>query len=133
MSKKINTGNDGFTLIEVIISLAIFAIGFLAVASMQYTSSFGNRNSFEATEASAIAADRMEELMILPFDHTDLDPLANPHQVTQDKYDIQWQVTMEDLNADGIDDAKAIELAVTWNRVRSNPRSVDFAFIRHNI
>ena len=37
--------NKGFTLIEVLITLAIFSIGILAVAAMQMSSTKGNASS----------------------------------------------------------------------------------------
>ena len=37
--------NQGFTLIEVLIALAIFAVGFLALSSMQITAINTNANS----------------------------------------------------------------------------------------
>ena len=55
--------DKGFTLIETLIALAIFSIGILAVASLQVSASLQSRNSSEITEASAIASNRMEELI----------------------------------------------------------------------
>ena len=66
----------GYTLIEIMIAISIFAIGFLAIASLQITASQNNRTGSEITEAATIATDRIEMLMGLPFDDPLLDPAA---------------------------------------------------------
>lgn len=126
--------NKGFTLIEVLIALAIFSIGMLAVASLQVSASLQNRSSSEITEASAMASDQMEELMLRPFDHADLDPALNPHLLNSGKYGIQWEVTETDLNGDAINESKTVELTVSYDKVLSaaaNPRQITMLFIKH--
>jgi len=58
----------GFTFIEVLIALTVFAVGILAVAAMQTTSSGGNAKARYLSEATSWAADRMETLMNLNYD-----------------------------------------------------------------
>jgi len=48
-------GREGFTLLEVLIAVTIFAIGILAVASMQLTSIQGNAFGNEMTTATFLA------------------------------------------------------------------------------
>lgn len=50
----------GFTLIEVLIALAILAIGLLAIVSMQSTSAKGNVEARKLTRAIRLAETRME-------------------------------------------------------------------------
>ena len=130
-----NPGNKGFTLIEVLIALGIFAIGFLAVASLQISANLGGRKAIEATQASAMASDVMEELMISPFDDENLDPAKNPHLRSDGKYEIEWEVADSDLNADGDSDAKMIELSVNWKSLLSNgvQRNLKIIFIKHDL
>jgi prepilin-type N-terminal cleavage/methylation domain-containing protein len=61
-------GSHGFTLIEVVIAISIFAIGFLAVAALQISANKSSRRALEVTEATAIASNQMERLMSLSFD-----------------------------------------------------------------
>ena len=126
-----NRADKGFTLIEVLIALAIFSIGILAVASMQLSARLQSRSSAEITEASAIASGQMEELMLRPFDHADLDPVLNPHQLTLGKYAIQWMVIDSDLNGDTINDSKTVELTASYN-MGSNQRQITMFFIKHD-
>ena len=122
-----NKADKGFTLIEVLMALAIFSIGILAVASLQVTASLQSRNSREIAEASASAYSQMEALMIRPFAHTDLD--AGAHALTSGLYSIQWTVTASNLNADSIDESKNVVLTV--NKTNSTKHQIKFSFIHH--
>jgi type IV pilus assembly protein PilV len=64
--------SQGFTLVELMIALFIFAIGILAVASMQGEAIKGNSFSDLMTVANTLAEAKMEDLMGLPPSHDDL-------------------------------------------------------------
>ena len=70
------SAESGFTIIEVLIGISIFAIGMLAVARMQYytvrNTTVGNLTS----QATMLAHQKMEEIKAMNFD--DLDALASP-------------------------------------------------------
>jgi prepilin-type N-terminal cleavage/methylation domain-containing protein len=107
VSKK----NDGYTLIEVLIAIAIFSIGILAVASMQTDAIMKTVSSRNTTEALELASAHVEFLHGIPlyddsldldgngvveqFDmHADLVEIVdNPHEIAVDRYTIQWTVT----------------------------------------
>ena len=78
--------NHGYTLIEVLIAMAIFAIGILAIFSMQITATGSNALARGLTENYTAAMDKVEELLALPYDDPDLDPDAgaNPHVLARD-------------------------------------------------
>ncbi len=62
-------GNEsGFTLIEVLIALTIFAIGLLALAGMQVTGIQGNAKAHEVTAKSALAMGVLEQIHALEGD-----------------------------------------------------------------
>jgi type IV pilus assembly protein PilV len=65
---KIRFGNDGFSLLEVLVAVAVVGIGFLAAASMQGTSVTGNSKSRYWTYATYLAQDKMEEFRNTNFD-----------------------------------------------------------------
>ncbi|RLG27950.1 hypothetical protein DRO03_10980 [Methanosarcinales archaeon] len=62
----------GFTLIEILIAIAIFAFGILAVAAMQIRAIQGNSFAGGMTGASSVAQNKMEELITLPFNDAQL-------------------------------------------------------------
>ena len=65
--------NQGFTLIEVLIAMSIFAIGILAVGSMQVSAINKYAGARNSTTVVTVAKDRVEELNGLAFDDADLD------------------------------------------------------------
>ncbi|UCF95362.1 MAG: prepilin-type N-terminal cleavage/methylation domain-containing protein [Desulfobacterales bacterium] len=71
-SFKLRGNGRGFTLIEVLIALAVFAIGILGVFSMQIRAINGNAVARGVTENYTSAMDKVEELMALPFDNAQL-------------------------------------------------------------
>jgi prepilin-type N-terminal cleavage/methylation domain-containing protein len=82
---------SGFTLIEVLLALVIFAIGILALGALQVRYIGGNALARNQTEAISIATDVLERLISVPADgSTDLvDGRHGPimvggHQVTWD-------------------------------------------------
>ena len=70
----------GFTFVELLIVIAIFAIGILAVASMQVTSINTNASARMSGEATALAANQLETLMASGYTDDALNPAFNPHK-----------------------------------------------------
>ncbi|MCP3177385.1 prepilin-type N-terminal cleavage/methylation domain-containing protein [Desulfuromonas sp. KJ2020] len=56
-------GQEGFTLVELLIAVTIFAIGLLAVAGMQITSIRGNSTANIVTSGTAVAEGILEEVL----------------------------------------------------------------------
>lgn len=128
LAKNTSKNNqEGFTLIEVLMAMAIFAIGILALAGLQVTYIGGNASAQMQTEATALGAQVIEHLKSLPFDAPDLDPAANPHQPpagASGPYDVRWTVA----DNTPVVNAKTIDVAVTpLNRV--NGRRVNISII----
>ena len=112
----------GFTFIEVLIVIAIFSVGILAVAVMQVKAINTNTSARLAGEATALAANQLEALMALGDGHDDLDPAKNPqHEIVDGAYKIKWIVTELDINGDGTNDSKTILVTVSC----SNPKAKD--------
>jgi type IV pilus modification protein PilV len=120
----VRTNTQGFTLIEIVIALAIFSIGILAIASVQMSSINGNSSARMQTEATTLAVERLERLIALPYDHADLDESNNPHQATSGSYTIVWRVS-EDVP---IPSTKTIIVTVTADN--PNARDVSLNFIK---
>ena len=120
--KSINIPCDqGFTLMEVLIALAIFAVGFLALSSMQITAINTNANSRNSTTVINIAKDRAEDLMALPYTDPDLAGSAAPgtnHAPAAD-------ANLIDNNEDGqIDEAgETGHITITWTVIDNQPRA----------
>ena len=126
--QKMQMDIKGFTLIEVLIVMAIFSIGILAVAAMQMTSTKGNASARRMTEATALAENQIENLMQLPYDHADLNPANNPHGGPQGPYTVNWNATEIDLDTDGTNDSKTVDVTVNWSY--GGDRNVSIQYIR---
>ena len=127
-NQKIQMDIKGFTLIEVLIVMAIFSIGILAVAAMQMTSTKGNASARRMTEATALAENQIENLMQLAYDHADHTPINNPHGGRQGPYPVNWNATEIDLDADGTNDSKTVDVTVSWSY--GGDRNVSIQYIR---
>lgn len=60
---------SGFTLIEVLVAMGIFAIGSLGVLAMVTTSMTLNNNARQIQEASLLAQWKLEQLQLVPIAH----------------------------------------------------------------
>ena len=111
----------GFTLIEVLIALAVFSIGILAVGSMQLRSTGGSTKARILTEASIWGQDRVETLMSRPYDDPTLSlgdvAGGTEHTATSGNYNFIWEVWDDTIDTSwGVrpaDDTKIIRVTVT--------------------
>ena len=84
----------GFTLLEVLVALIIFAIGMLALALCVPMATKRVSKAGSQTRASALASQAAEELLSIPYSDSDLiagthDDPANPHDGI---YYLRWVV-----------------------------------------
>ena len=108
--------SDGFTLIEILIAMAIFAIGILAVLSMQISSVNTNATAKKVTDNYTWAAQQGEEFMALPF----TDPVLN--DTGGNFFTPSQDVDGIDNDADGqIDEPGETGYATIAWRVQENP------------
>lgn len=176
---------NGFTLIEVLIVIAIFSIGILAASAMHGSSVKTNSTARKGTLALEYATDTMEMLMrINPsiqdrfnFDDDGANGVDDANEATdlnndtfdndgdgtvdnetvwhrlpefqagagysrggafyfpEDAYyssfcDLTWDITDIDCDNDGADDAKRIDITVTWD---NGAKSIQLTNIRTSI
>ena len=79
-------------MIEVLIAMAIFAVGILAVTTMQIRSINQNASARLQTEATNLAADWMEQLLALPYDDPWLDEANSPYEVQRGSYTVRCTI-----------------------------------------
>ncbi len=107
----IKESEHGFTIIEVMMTLSILAIGILGIAVLQVSSINTNASAKGATEGYTWAMDQVENLMNLPYDHPDLDVGSNGPIMSPDSaYEIRWTVAESDV----IQKTKSIHIIVKW-------------------
>lgn len=66
--KNLRQNQQGFTLLELLIAISIFAVGLLSIASMQITAIRTNSSANTLTAGSALAAGILEEILAWPAD-----------------------------------------------------------------
>lgn len=70
--KRVNPGDTGFTLVEIMIAICILGVGLLAVANMQTNSVYSNSLSGNTTAALTLAEDMMEDLLGMDWNDANL-------------------------------------------------------------
>ncbi len=115
------TGSRGFTLIEVLMAMAIFSIGILAVGTMQIQSANSNTGARIHTEESTWVVDQIERLTALDYDDGDLSE-DDDHSVAQGPYTVSWTV-VDDSPVEG---SKRIAVTATGDHARAQPITIDF-------
>jgi type IV pilus assembly protein PilV len=113
ISKTRLKGSAGFSLIEVLISLSVFTIGILAVASLVISSINENALARRVTEATALAEDRLESMLALPYENIETG------ESIEGAYTVSWNVAEDIIVAQ----TKSITVIVTW-QYRGNDRNV---------
>jgi len=121
-------GRRGFTLIEVLIAMAIFSLGMLAVGTLQITSTNSNARARIHTEEYTWVVDQIERLTALDYDHADLTATppypADPggHPVDHPPYEVTWWVS-DDTPVAG---AKRITVEANGSHPRARRIRIDF-------
>ncbi len=115
--QKKQTNCDGFSIMETLIALSIFTIGILAVASLVLAAIGENASARRVTEATALAEDRLEQLMAVSYDS-----LAG-NNVKIGAYEVVWDVAENVISPQ----TKLITVIVSW-QYRGKQRNVT---IRH--
>ncbi len=86
--------NDGFSLIEVLIAMAILTISIFGLYSLQVTNIQRNNKGNAITSASTWGTDQVEYLLALDYEHPDLaDGSHGPFN--RELYDISWVVSTD--------------------------------------
>jgi prepilin-type N-terminal cleavage/methylation domain-containing protein len=130
--------SGGFTLVELTIAIAVFAVGMLSLSAMLLAAMQGGSRGRHTTQASAIAESRMEQLQRLTW--AQIAPTAgwstpvavnNTVQAEADHneqtYMVDWRIT--NLVTDW---TRAIDVRVTWDEPGRPNREVTFSSIRFN-
>jgi type IV pilus assembly protein PilV len=114
---------DGFTLIEIMITLVILSIGLTALAGLQVSAIKGNTFSKRMTAAVSIANQKLEQ--IKDIDYANIISEAST-QITQSNMLFTRQVAV--TNNSPLANTKTVNVTVTWSD-GSNSHSVPITTI----
>ncbi len=114
--------DQGFTLIEIMAAVTIFAIGLLALAAIQVQTIQGNAYSHGMTEATGLAQGMIEDLLGRDYE-SDPDLQPGSHQALNGRYTLDWTVA-EDATYSL---TKTIAVEVSWQEKGLTKRvAIDF-------
>ena len=130
--------SGGFTLIELTIAIAVFAVGMLSLSAMLLAAMQGGSRGRHTTQASAIAESRMERLQRLGWTElTHAKACSTPEVVNntvqgdtnqnEESYTVNCQIA--DLVTGW---TREIDVLVTWDEPGRPNRSVTFSSVRFN-
>ncbi len=110
----------GFTLVEVLVAMTLFAIGILAVGGLQISSMRGNVLSSQINQGKYLAGAKLEELAavadtaaVVSGSETGLDGSGMPGG----NFDRTWVISALPAVSDN---ARRVEVQVSWSRGGQN-------------
>ncbi len=98
--RPMRIAEKGFTLVEVLVALTIFAVGLLALAGMQITAIQTNATAHTLTVATGLAEEVLEQFLALPKD----DALVTTEATAADN--LSWPGFPKNVGGIGSYDAK---------------------------
>ena len=126
MEASVINNQDGFTLIEGVMAIAIFAIGILAVGYMQLSAIKTNGSARMVTDAYSMASEKIEEFMTLPYDSGLSYGLDNSSPKAG--YTIAQAVSLNST----VPETQRIDVTVSW-RQRGSDRRLRLSHLRSEI
>jgi type IV pilus assembly protein PilV len=106
--------DKGFTLLELVVAILVFAVGILGIAKMQSLSVMGNSYGMHMSQAVNIAQDKLEELQDLSISSSTFGigtPSIAPYTIKVDGVDYTIQYNVKQVAALG---AREVEIEVQW-------------------
>lgn len=115
-------GQAGFTLVEILVAMTIFAVAVLGLAVGATSVMRANQTSYFSTVATNLAQDKLEEIKARSGDYiTSGGPITDT--VNNVTFSRSWTVT-DDSPASGV---KRIDVTVTWTDYMSHTLTVSSA------
>jgi prepilin-type N-terminal cleavage/methylation domain-containing protein len=139
---------NGFTLLEALIAIAILSVGLLALARLQIEATQGNAFAFDMTEATNCATLTIDDFLNSDYDDPRFDD-TNGNGLTNDlteegaaadysatcanenssiNYTMYWNVAENEP----ITGSKTINVIIKW-RMKSLDKTASFRYVRANI
>lgn len=116
----------GFTLIEIIMAMAIMAVGIIGVVRLLPVGLRASKSSEMMSRASFLAQEKMEELKLAGFDE-----LTKPNpsiDLEGEEGDYSWEAEVSEVELEGVtssEDIRSLSLTVSWQE-KGKPRSQKF-------
>ncbi len=106
----VHFGRKGFTLTEILVAFVILAVGILAIAAMQVTSTKSGYFSNNVTQATILAQDKLEYLKNLSYRHSHLSSGEHNEGMVTGTIFLRQYTIVEDAG----NSVKTITVTVQW-------------------
>ncbi len=117
--KKVSYSDEGFSLIEILITVLILSIGLLAIGKMQIGALSGTDLSGQILEATYIAQSKMDTLLCLDYDDPQLSVNATNSTIVKAASGTEYTVNPPIIDVNyPINNTKTITLKVSWQNGR---------------
>ncbi len=116
----------GFSLLELVIAIAVLAIGLVGVLQIFPVGLRASRRAGMATKAAFLGQNKLEELKTAGFDAITELPPKIPLSGTEDEF--EWEISIDEVDLDGLesdDEIRKVTVTVDWTE-RNKTRSKDF-------
>lgn len=120
---------EGFTLVEVMLAVAIFSIGILAIASMQIGATNANSSAYRLTERISLAEARIESLLFLPYGHPDLAQGNHQDPAPPAGYVITWNV----VDNAPVANSKTLSVSSAYQARDGVARTITLTYVKPSI
>ena len=122
MRRPPNRGEAGFTLIEVLVAVALSLIGLAGVLGLESASVRATAYSRHATEAAVLGEDKLEHLRTVPTaalaggtEHVDASGAVGPTGAYTRSWDVAWT-----------GDLALISVVVSWTERGTEPHGITY-------
>lgn len=123
---RMTSHERGFSLLELIIAVAVLAIGLVGILQIFPVGLRASRRSGMITKAAFLAQNKIEEVKITGFDAIQELPPKIP--LSGSEGDFEWEIAIDEVDLEGLDstdDIRQITVTVSWPE-RNRTRSKDF-------
>ena len=104
----------GFTIIDALLAISIFSVGFLALTATMWSASNTSRTTARADSSVITGQEMVERLSVLPIDHADLASATLFHIAPDEEtVEVEWEaLNATDTDSDGTPDFTTIAIRV---------------------
>ena len=117
--------NKGFSLLELIIAIAVLAVGLVGVLQIFPIGLRASQRAGMMTKAAFLAQNKIEDVKLAGFDAiTELPPKI---PLSGKDGDFEWNIKIDDVNLEGIENSsemRKVTVILTWPE-RNTTRSKD--------